>query len=243
MHTPHDAAVHTPDGECLRIAETFYSLQGEGSLAGVPSYFIRTTGCNLRCAWCDTPYTSWEPEGEWRRIDDLVADMPPQARHVVVTGGEPMLWPNLPRLCDEIRRAGRHLTIETAGTVYQDVACDLMSISPKLSSSDPPATRDDQVRAMHRERRLDVGVLTRLLNAYAVQLKVVIAAPDDLLEVDDLLARLPPIDPGAIVLMPLGTSATELAARGKWLADVCLARGYRFSPRLHIDLFGDTRGT
>jgi 7-carboxy-7-deazaguanine synthase len=235
MHPAHD--------DRLRIAETFYSLQGEGGLVGVPSYFIRTTGCNLRCEWCDTPYTSWEPEGEWRAIADLVEAVPVQARHVVVTGGEPMLWPNLPRLTAALRAAGRHVTIETAGTLYQDLACDLMSISPKLSSSDPAAARGDEVRASHQARRLDPVVLTRLIATYPFQLKLVIARPEDLEEVDALLATLPAIDPGAIVLMPLGTSVDALAERSRWLAEICMARGYRFTPRLHIDLFGNTRGT
>jgi 7-carboxy-7-deazaguanine synthase len=235
--------VHTPDADRLRIAETFDSLQGEGGLVGVPSYFIRTTGCNLRCDWCDTPYTSWTPEGEWWSIGDIAAAVPPHRSHVVITGGEPMLWPNLPRLCDALRADGRHVTIETAGTVFQELACDLMSVSPKLSNSDPAEERDAAARAAHRERRLDVGVLARLMRAYTFQLKLVIASPQDLVEVDALLARLPPVDPLDVVLMPLGTETAELAERGRWLADVCMTRGYRFTPRLHIDLFGNARGT
>ena len=235
--------MHATDDDRLRIAETFYSLQGEGGLVGVPSYFIRTTGCNLRCDFCDTPYTSWEPEGEWRSIGDLVEGVPRQARHVVVTGGEPMLWPNLPQLTAALRASGRHVTIETAGTVYQDLACDLMSISPKLSNSDPAPERAAEVGEAHRARRLDAEVLARLVTSYPFQLKIVIARPADLGEVDALLAGLPPVDPGAIVLMPLGTEPSELAARGRWLAEICLQRGYRFTPRLHIDLFGNTRGT
>jgi len=234
--------VHQGDDR-LRVAETFYSLQGEGGLVGVPSFFIRTTGCNLRCEFCDTPYTSWEPEGEWRTIAELVATVPHEARHVVVTGGEPMLWPNLPELTGALRDGGRHVTIETAGTVYQDLPCDLMSISPKLANSDPLPQRGAEVREAHQAKRLDPEVLGRLVTSYPFQLKVVIARPEDLDEVDALLSTLPPIDPGAILLMPLGTTTAELAERGRWLAEICMARGYRFSPRLHIDLFGNTRGT
>jgi 7-carboxy-7-deazaguanine synthase len=120
----------------LKIAELFYSIQGEGSLVGVPSVFIRTSGCNLRCAWCDTPYTSWRPEGTDLELDgilDEVAAFP--ARHVVVTGGEPMIAPDIVALTGRLRALGRHITIETAGTVFAPVACDLMSISPKLANS------------------------------------------------------------------------------------------------------------
>lgn len=235
--------MHPASDDRLRVAETFHSLQGEGGLVGTPSFFIRTTGCNLRCEWCDTPYTSWRPEGEWRTIGELIAAVPAGTRHVVVTGGEPMLWSNLPRLTAALRARGRHVTIETAGTIFQALECDLMSISPKLSNSDPGPHRPTAVRADHQARRIDVAVLARLLGAYACQLKFVIAEPEDLPEVDALLAALPPVEPSDVFLMPLGTTPRELAARSRWLAELCKARGYRFTPRLHIELYGDVRGT
>src|SRR2546429_6104816 len=134
----------------LKIAELFYSLQGEGSLVGVPSVFVRTSGCNLRCAWCDTPYTSWKPEGEELPLDAImsaVAEYP--ARHAVVTGGEPMIAPGIVELTEHLRARGLHITIETAGTVFAPVVCDLMSISPKLANSTPEgswATQHDRLR-------------------------------------------------------------------------------------------------
>src|SRR5256714_2952286 len=104
----------------LRISEIFYSIQGEGILAGVPSVFIRTSGCNLRCTWCDTPYTSWTPEGEEMSIDALVDRVrETRATHSVVTGGEPMIAPQIVELTRELRSLGQHITIETAGTVFQ----------------------------------------------------------------------------------------------------------------------------
>jgi 7-carboxy-7-deazaguanine synthase len=227
----------------LRIAETFHSIQGEGGLVGIPSFFIRTTGCNLRCEWCDTPYTSWDPEGEWRTIDDLVVAVPETARHVVVTGGEPMLWANLPQLTAALRAGGRHVTIETAGTVFQALECDLMSISPKLANSSPGAERPAAIREEHAARRLAPGVLAELLDRYSCQLKFVVAEPGDLTEIDALLARLPRVAPDAIVLMPLGVKAADVQARGRWIAELCKERGWRYTPRLHIDLWGDTRGT
>ena len=123
----------------MKIAELFYSLQGEGSLVGVPSVFIRTSGCNLRCVWCDTPYTSWQPEGAEQDLDQILSAVRSfqAARHVVVTGGEPMIAPEIVPLTERLRALGLHITVETAGTVFQPVACDLMSISPKLSGSTP----------------------------------------------------------------------------------------------------------
>ncbi len=131
----------------MRIAEIFRSLQGEGRLTGVESVFVRTSGCNLRCRFCDTRYASWEPEGDYFSVEEVVALVERTARepaaagavldHVVVTGGEPMIVPELVPLCAELRRRGMHITIETAGTRYQPVECDLMAVSPKLSNSTP----------------------------------------------------------------------------------------------------------
>ncbi len=221
----------------------FHSIQGEGGLVGMPSFFIRTTGCNLRCDWCDTPYTSWEPEGEWYAIADIAAAVPAATRHVVITGGEPMLWGNLPRLAAELRAGGHHLTVETAGTVFQALECDLMSISPKLANSDPGPHRPAGVRTEHAARRRDVGVLARLLERYVCQLKFVVAEPADLDEIEVLLATLPPVASETVLLMPLGVDPVEVRRRGRWLAELCKERGYRYTPRLHIDLYGDTRGT
>jgi len=120
----------------LKIAELFYSLQGEGSLVGVPSIFIRTSGCNQRCAWCDTSYTSWNPEGAELTLDQILVQVKTHlARHAVVTGGEPMIAPDIIPLTERLRELGLHITVETAGIVFKLVGCDLMSISPKLSNS------------------------------------------------------------------------------------------------------------
>src|SRR5213075_1628929 len=100
----------------MRIAETFYSIQGEGILTGVPSVFVRTSGCNLRCTWCDIPYASWNPEGEARTVAQLVAEVQSYhtARHVVLTGVEPMIAKEIRELAAELKYLGYHLTIETA---------------------------------------------------------------------------------------------------------------------------------
>src|ERR1700691_6312109 len=119
--------LNTPRSSILvQISEIFYSVQGEGMLVGVPSVFVRTSGCNLRCAWCDTPYTSWQPEGEERSLDSIVDEVNSHgASHVVVTGGEPMIGPEIEEMT---RRLTQHITVETAGTVDANVRCDLMSI-------------------------------------------------------------------------------------------------------------------
>jgi len=114
------------------ISEIFYSIQGEGELTGVPSVFIRTSGCNLRCDWCDTSYASWEPEGEEMPLDDILGKVKEHpSNHCVMTGGEPMIAKEIGDLCEKLRKMGKHLTIETAGTISpENIACDLASISP-----------------------------------------------------------------------------------------------------------------
>ena len=222
----------------MKIAELFYSLQGEGSLVGVPSVFIRTSGCNLRCAWCDTPYTSWQPEGADLTLGQIVDEVKAHpARHVVVTGGEPMIAPEIIALTERLRGLGLHITIETAGTVFQLVACDLMSISPKLANSTP----NGPWAAQHDRLRIQPEVLLELMARYPYQLKFVIEEPGDLDEVRALIGRLE-ADRSRVILMPEGTDRDLVRERAVWLAEICKQEGFRFSPRLHVDLWGNRRG-
>lgn len=236
----------------MKIAELFYSLQGEGALLGVPSVFIRTSGCNLRCAWCDTPYTSWQPEGAEMPLDRILDEVKAHpARHVVVTGGEPMIAPEIIPLTERLKRAGLHITIETAGTVFEPVACDLMSISPKLANSTPLPGRsswsagDPEVArrwaAQHDRLRINPEVLRDLMARYEYQLKFVIEKTADLEEVRELVASLS-AEPQRVVLMPEGTDRDLLHQRGAWLAEIAKAEGFRFTPRLHVELWGNRRG-
>lgn len=209
---------------------------------GVPSVFIRTSGCNLRCTWCDTPYTSWNPEGENQRIDAIIEAVAAfGVDHVVVTGGEPMIAPEIAQLTSDLRHSGLHITIETAGTVYAPVACDLMSISPKLSNSTPAEREDGRWASQHDRLRYQPEVLRRLMAEYPYQLKFVVAQPEDLVEIEAMRTELR-ASVAQIVLMPEGTQRDLIRERGQWLAEICKSRGYRYSPRLHIDLWGDKRG-
>lgn len=223
----------------MRIAEVFHSIQGEGSLVGVPSVFVRTSGCNLRCVWCDTPYTSWHPEGDdWTLERILAAVGAYPARHVVITGGEPMIARGVTDLSSALRARGLHITIETAGTVLAPVNCDLMSISPKLANSTPAGEWHDR----HERLRLQPDVVERLMSDYDYQLKFVIARPEDIAEVADFVREVQ-ADTTKVILMPEGIDADVLRERGVWLAEVCKAEGFRFSPRLHVELWGNRRGT
>jgi 7-carboxy-7-deazaguanine synthase len=222
------------------IAETFVSLQGEGGLVGMPSAFIRTSGCNLRCRWCDTPYTSWLPEGARYSVAGLVEEaVATRLRHAVVTGGEPLLQREIGELTRRLRGAGLHVTVETAGTVAPEFECDLLSVSPKTSNSDPQGAW----LARHRRRRSDLEPLRVLLERFPEhQLKFVVGDRDDLPEVLQILEIVGPVATETVLLMAEGRTAEEVAARAPAVAALCAEHGFRYTPRLHLDLFGGGRG-
>jgi 7-carboxy-7-deazaguanine synthase len=228
----------------MKIAEIFYSIQGEGSLTGVPSAFVRTSGCNLRCTWCDTPYTSWQPEGEAMSVSEIVERVAAYpTRHAVITGGEPLLMPDLDELCRALRTRGYHITVETAATIFKPLACDLASLSPKLSNSTPRDRDAGHWADQHDALRLRLDVIRAFMQHCDYQLKFVIERPSDLDEVHAILDQLAGVDRGKVLLMPQALTRADLAERGPWLAEACKEHGFRYCPRLHIELYGNQRGT
>lgn len=236
----------------MRIAELFCSLQGEGRLTGTASVFVRTSGCNLRCGYCDTPFASWTPEGEELSVEEVVLRVEQRAStgedteaitHVVVTGGEPMLYAELIPLCRRLRDLGKHITIETAGTLYLPVECDLMSISPKMRNSTPAATGDPRWTWRHETVRHAPEIVRRLTTEYDYQVKFVVDRPEDLPEIEAYLAELPEIDRAKAMLMPQGTALDDLAEKAAWIKPYCDRHGLAFCPRRQIEWFGSRRGT
>jgi 7-carboxy-7-deazaguanine synthase len=231
----------------MLISEIFYSLQGEGELTGVPSVFVRTSGCNLRCTWCDTPYASWNPEGEPLGVAQIVAEVEkhPAARHIVLTGGEPMIAKDIRVLASELKATGRHITIETAATVPPDgIACDLASLSPKLLNSAPDPIEQSVWRRKHEATRWQPEVVRAWIDRYPYQFKFVVARPDDVEELEHMLGALQREVPRhKVLLMPEAKSLDKMRSRAAWLGELCKARGYRYAHRLHIELYGNRRGT
>lgn len=234
--------------DTLPISETFVSIQGEGKLTGTPSWFCRLSGCNLRCTWCDTPYASWDPEKTDRTIGSLVEEaVGSGVKHAVLTGGEPMIFKGLVPLSNALARAGMHITIETAGTVtLPGVSCHLLSLSPKLANSTPiddPRDPEGSWAQRHEQRRLNPTALNALIaSSPDRQLKFVVSSPRDLPEIESLLAQLRGYAPHDIMLMPEGVSVPNNDSI-RWVIEECMQRGWSYCPRVHIQLFGDTRGT
>lgn len=222
----------------MRVTEIFHSLQGEGLLSGVPSVFIRLAGCPLRCTWCDTAHAWDYGSGVEYDLQELIAEVQSfPCDQVVITGGEPMVGPDrgaregLVELTGRLKHAGKHITIETAGLVFvPNLACDLMSISPKLANSTP------------NEAKLDAAVIRSLMDHYDWQLKFVIGSPDDITEVRDVLDRLGSVEPAKVLLMPQARNRAELTERASIVADLCLATGFRFGQRLQTQLWDNRRG-
>lgn len=228
----------------MRIAELYRSRQGEGRLTGTESVFVRTSGCNLRCWFCDTPFASWQPEGDDLSVSEIAERvLSYEVSHVVLTGGEPMLFAELVPLAEVLRAAGRHITVETAGTLYLPVACDLMSVSPKLSSSAPVAAEHAGWHERHERTRQSAEIVARLLAEYDCQLKFVVDRPGDLAEIEQYLACWPGLERQRVWLMPQGVTSQELTEREVWLADYCRRSGWQYCPRRQIEWFGWTRGT
>ncbi|AGB36768.1 7-carboxy-7-deazaguanine synthase QueE [Natronococcus occultus] len=242
-----------PGGEGLPINELFYSLQGEGTLAGVPSVFVRTSGCNLRCWFCDSYHTSWEPTHARMGLEEIVAEIESHpADHVVLTGGEPLLHEESVALLETLDERGYHTTVETNGTIHREAPIDLASISPKLESSTPTADRDPKGEGewaqRHEDARIDLEALSALVEDYAFQLKFVVTDADDMPEIRGLLADLrrvtsEPIHDEDVLLMPEGATRERLAETRERVAELAMEYGFRYTPRLHVDLWNDAPET
>jgi 7-carboxy-7-deazaguanine synthase len=227
----------------LPISEIFDSIQGEGMFTGVPSTFVRTSGCNLRCWWCDTPYTSWKPEKGRMTVDKIMEQIEVDGnRHVVITGGEPMLHRDAVReITRRCRADGRLVTIETNGTIYDEtIIPTLWSVSPKLLSSTPTNQQGEKERSLHL-RNIRATELKSFCSAQYTQYKFVVTCENDMVEITSMLKehRMPL---SSVWLMPEGRTAEEITIKSKWVVELCKHYGFNFSTRLHTLLWGAKRG-
>jgi 7-carboxy-7-deazaguanine synthase len=226
----------------MKVIDIFYSLQGEGFLAGVPSVFVRLAGCPLRCKWCDTKYAWDNGAGNGYSIEKIIQMVQRvQSKFIVITGGEPMASSGLAELVRKLKELKKHITVETAGTTFiADMPCDLMSISPKLSNSTPEKI---ELAETHEALRLDVAVLRKLIDNYKYQLKFVVDSQDDLAEVQQTIKKLGNVNSEKVMLMPQAATRDELLTKSPMVADMCKQSGFAFCHRLQILLWNNQRET
>jgi len=246
----------------MRINEIFYSLQGEGFLAGVPSVFVRLAGCPLRCRWCDTKYAWDETAGQQYSIEKIILTVQQwPCKFIVITGGEPMINPDLPDLARKLKASGNHITIETAGIAFiPDMSCDLMSISPKLSNSAPSTQnggKKTEARSLaptpvvgaggteiRRQKFLgpDITILRKLLDNYKYQLKFVVDSQNDLQEIQQAIEQIGNVDSAKVMLMPQAATRDQLLAKSPMVVDLCKRTGFAFCQRFQVLLWNNARG-
>jgi 7-carboxy-7-deazaguanine synthase len=214
------------------VNEIFYSLQGEGFLAGVPSIFVRLAGCPLSCSYCDTVYARDYNDGQELIAEQIIEKIKAYpARYAVVTGGEPLVdrdmseRQGLRELLTLLKSNGKHITIETAGIKFvPDLPCDFVSISPK-----PPA-------------KDSLNELRGLIQNYDYQLKFVVADENDLIQAEQLLSELGKYDRDKIMLMPQAATKEQYIKTAPVVVELCKRTGLAFSPRLQILLWQGKKG-
>ncbi len=275
------------DSTGYKVAGTF---QGEGKLIGTACLFIRTSACNLRCAWlgadgngspCDTPYSSHKPEKNRMEIDDIIKIVVDNTKdqnikHIVISGGEPTMQDEaLAQLCVTLKELGYHITLETNGTIFNESFANyiqLYSMSPKLSSSIPIQAHlkntgieySEKWVNTHERLRINIPAIQSFIDmcyhvdyphdpnspkdyrwrdrSYDFQLKFVVSSPEDIEEIErDFLSKLNGVNPDDVVLMPEGVTTEDLMSKTKWVSEAALKRGWRFTPRLHVLMFGKNR--
>lgn len=227
------------------ISEVYPCIQGEGSRAGIPSILIRTLGCNLRCHWCDTPYTSWNMEKGHYSLENITTVLKEhtQIQEVIITGGEPTIYPDIETLIAICSKEKKHITLETNGTHLLSEESmrivNLASISPKLSNSTP---LNSSWTERHEKLRIQPGIIKGWMSfSQNYQLKFVVSNPEDMDEINSVVS-LTNADKRKVYLMPEGINHLQLQEKREWLANICIEQGYTYCERLHIVIYGDKRG-
>ena len=217
----------------LPIVEIFESIQGEGIWMGMPSVFVRVAGCNLSCSWCDTPYAHDSSQGQARSTDDICAAIAEFTdQHVVITGGEPTLYPDaLIALCARLSRKGKKVTLETNTTRFVPCEIALASLSPKLpgSQSDDRPSWDAEVIARYIAHAPDTHV------------KIVVRSSADVRTAMALVAAMD-VPREHVFLTPAARTPRELLSAAEWLAPQCALHNARFGARLQTLMWNNTPG-
>lgn len=227
----------------IPISEIFLSVQGEGVNAGAPSVFLRTYRCNLSCTWCDTKYTWLGQEKALPGVEytplyttavlEKIADL--GCKHLVLTGGEPMLHQQaVAPLLSRLKREGYYIEVETNGTIAPTpevvASVDCFNVSPKISNS-----------LVNVAARIKRDALRAQVESGKAWFKFVICNKADVGEVEEMVATYG-LPRDRVILMPEGIDALTILERSRWVVEICKAKGFRFTPRIHILLYGNKKG-
>lgn len=210
------------------ITDIFQTIQGEGTLQGVPSIFIRFAECNLRCQWCDTTKEGVNKKlVSWEEINMQISQY--TANHIVITGGEPMLYESIEYLIYMLKNKNYHITVETNGTIYRHTLCDLVSISPKLQHSGNDT--------MHL-KTIYPDVINRYISNNDYQLKFVVRdCEEDFCEVKNILEELPQVNYQKVLIMALSSSKADLERIQKQVIRLCIQKKMRYTTRLQLHVW------
>ncbi len=208
----------------MQVNEIFYSIQGEGINLGLPSIFLRLSGCHLRCVWCDSKFTWDFKSGRKMSVEEVIKEIKKfPCKNLVITGGEPLIQQSeIIALLQKLK--GYYVEIETSGTLetYLNEYINHYNCSPKLSNSKNPRTT------------------LQNLPVEKTYYKFVVDKPEDLEEIKNFLKK-HKIPREKVFLMPQGIKKREIAERSKWLVEICKKENFRFTPRLHINIWGNKR--
>lgn len=230
----------------------FHTVQGEGKFVGVPAIFVRLSACNLRCEWsngdgtftkCDTPYSSHEPEKNIKTIKETVEEvLKHPAKHVVITGGEPFLQVNVTMLIDALVGMGKHITVETNGTMFRPSKAQFYSVSPKLATSCHHLSENFE---SHHTKRLNLPVLAEIAK-HPHQMKFVVNSKHDIEEIRGLIKMVAAMNGGYdctnVYIMPQGTTVEQLDKNLPMLIEAAKENMWNVADRFHIRVWGSKRG-
>ncbi|MEK7672666.1 MAG: 7-carboxy-7-deazaguanine synthase QueE [Patescibacteria group bacterium] len=214
----------------MQVSEIFYTLQGEGINLGQPAVFLRLAGCHLRCVWCDSKFTWNMKSGSTMSTAEIIKEIKKYpCKNLVITGGEPLIQQSaIKELIEKLNGKSKkyYIEIETSGSLktHLNDYINHYNCSPKLSHS---GNKKFTLEEFPAEK---------------TWYKFVVDSKKDLTEIKKIMKdyKLPK---ERIILMPQGVEYKELSQKSQWLAEICKAENLRFSPRLHIYIWGNKRAT
>lgn len=222
----------------MRITEIFKTIQCEGRLTGKVSVLVRLAGCNLCCKWCDEKFSSDISRGYEISLYELMEKIKKyDCKNIIITGGEPLLANETAELTEELKKNNFHITVETNGTIMRKIEADLVSISPKLSHSEP--MMDVGQSESYKRKRINIDVLKYYITNYDYQLKFVVKGEEDFEEIEQILAELNINDKSEILIMPLASTRKQLFNIQEKIVALCIQKGYRFANRLQLQIWGE----